>query len=184
MEDGGSAQSSQYTGKERKENSPSDLLDDVTDKRSAFAEVTLGARDTGLDNASGGLLYSVQKTQTSQPRCPSSAQEHCVYCRDPPRGETGLLLSTYVALVGADNQARTGGSFLGHFVDGLLVEGRRVVGDVVSVGWERNTQSLVRRGVEVCADERALSVFETSAPGARKLGFAGLSLYIGMYPPG
>jgi len=34
----------------------SDLLDDLTDKRSALAQVTLGLGNTGLDNASGRLL--------------------------------------------------------------------------------------------------------------------------------
>lgn len=38
-------------------NLPGNLLDDVTDERGALAEVALGAGDTGLDNASGGLLY-------------------------------------------------------------------------------------------------------------------------------
>lgn len=35
---------------------PGDLLDDVTDESGALAQVTLGARDTGLDNARGGFL--------------------------------------------------------------------------------------------------------------------------------
>lgn len=39
----------------------SNLLDDVADESGALAEVALGAGDAGLDNASGGLLYSVQK---------------------------------------------------------------------------------------------------------------------------
>ena len=38
-------------------NLPGNLLDDVTDERGALAEVALGAGDTGLDDASGGLLY-------------------------------------------------------------------------------------------------------------------------------
>lgn len=38
-------------------NSPSDLLDDVPDESSALAQVALGARNTGLNNASGSLLY-------------------------------------------------------------------------------------------------------------------------------
>lgn len=32
------------------------LLDDVADEGGALAQVALGARDTGLDNAGGGLL--------------------------------------------------------------------------------------------------------------------------------
>lgn len=36
---------------------PRDLLHDVADKSSALAEVTLGARDTGLDLARGDFLF-------------------------------------------------------------------------------------------------------------------------------
>lgn len=35
---------------------PSNLLDDVADEGGALAQVTLGAGDTGLDDAGGGFL--------------------------------------------------------------------------------------------------------------------------------
>lgn len=35
---------------------PSNLLDDVADESGALAQVTLGAGDTGLDDAGGGFL--------------------------------------------------------------------------------------------------------------------------------
>jgi hypothetical protein len=40
------------------ENVPSNLLDEVTDERSALAEVALHAAHTRLADAGGGLLYS------------------------------------------------------------------------------------------------------------------------------
>lgn len=51
----------------------SNLLDDLTDESGALAQVALGAGDAGLDNASGGLLYSGKKRVECQR--PSSAIE-------------------------------------------------------------------------------------------------------------
>ena len=79
----------------RRRNLPSNLLDDLTDESGALAQVALGARDTGLDNAGGGLLYGGKKTNKCQR--PSSAAKVCSHLaeegkaegsRDPPRGET------------------------------------------------------------------------------------------------
>ena len=76
-------------------NLPSNLLDDLTDESGALAQVALGARNTGLDNAGGGLLYGGKKTNKCQR--PSSAAKVCSHLaeegkaegsRDPPRGET------------------------------------------------------------------------------------------------
>lgn len=41
----------------RERHLPSNLLDNVTDEGGALAQVTLGARDTGLDDAGGGFLH-------------------------------------------------------------------------------------------------------------------------------
>jgi hypothetical protein len=69
-----------------------DLLDDVADERGALAQVTLGAGDSGLDDAGGGLLYSGEKKISCQP-----ASIVCIVCfvkkvkassRDSPRDET------------------------------------------------------------------------------------------------
>lgn len=43
-------------------NLPSDLLDDLPNESGALAQVTLGARDTGLNDARGGLLYCGKQT--------------------------------------------------------------------------------------------------------------------------
>ncbi len=49
----------------------SNLLDDLADESGALAQVALGAGDAGLDDASGGLLYSGKKKVECQR--PSSA---------------------------------------------------------------------------------------------------------------
>lgn len=58
-------------------NLPSNLLDDVPNESSALAQVTLGAGNTGLDNARGGFLNSIG-TNHDQLRCPSSAHHFFV----------------------------------------------------------------------------------------------------------
>lgn len=55
----------------RKENVPSDLLDELADERSPLAKVALGAAHTRLADAGGGLLYSGKSEHISQG--PSSA---------------------------------------------------------------------------------------------------------------
>lgn len=101
----------------RERHLPSNLLDNVADEGGALAQVTLGARDTGLDDAGGGFLHFGNRPIIS----------FKVHHPRPPREdgsaeilhEVRLGFSTYVALVDADNQARTGSCFLGH-VDGWL----------------------------------------------------------------
>lgn len=66
-------------------NSPSNLLDDLTHKGGALAQVSLGAGNTGLDDTSGSLLYLGNKPKKTSVQRPSSARE--VEGRDPPRGE-------------------------------------------------------------------------------------------------
>lgn len=55
-----------------------DLLDDVADERGALAQVTLGAGDSGLDDAGGGLLYSGEKDIMSA----SVHRLHSVLCQE------------------------------------------------------------------------------------------------------
>jgi hypothetical protein len=85
--------------------------------------VTLGAGDTGLDDAGGGFLHFGNRPKISfkvhHPRSASRAEGSAEILH-----EVRLGFSTYVALVDADNQARPGSCFLGH-VDGWLW----VVGD-------------------------------------------------------
>lgn len=79
-------------------NSPSNLLDDVPDESSALAQVALGARDTGLNNARGSLLYFRKEPGPKVSRmsivCHNRnmcySPEGGKQSRDPPRGETGL----------------------------------------------------------------------------------------------
>lgn len=48
---------SQGGERDEEQHLPSNLLDDVADESSALAQVTLGAGDTGLDDAGGGFLH-------------------------------------------------------------------------------------------------------------------------------
>lgn len=112
-------------------NSPSDLLDDVPDESSALAQVALGARNTGLNNASGSLLYfhnpgpnvSRMSIVCHKRMCfPPKEGSNAEILHEVRRGRfvrvgvcVHMVVSTYVALVGSDNQARTGGGFLCHF---------------------------------------------------------------------
>lgn len=70
---------------------PGNLLDDVPNESGALAQVALGARDTGLDDARGGLLYGWQ--QSYRRSASSTSIVHSLprgrQRRDPPRGETG-----------------------------------------------------------------------------------------------
>lgn len=97
---------------------PSNLLDDVADEGGALAQVTLGAGDTGLDDAGGGFLQfwnrPIISFKVHHPQLPREEEGSAEILH-----EVRLGFSTYVALVDADNQARTGGRFLGHF-DGWL----------------------------------------------------------------
>lgn len=97
---------------------PSNLLDDVADEGGALAQVTLGAGDTGLDDAGGGFLQfwnrPIISFKVHHPQLPREEEGSAEILH-----EVRLGFSTYVALVDADNQARTGSCFLGHF-DGWL----------------------------------------------------------------
>lgn len=72
-------------------NLPSNLLDNVTDESGALAQVALGARDAGLDNARGSLLYFQKKSQISLLFIVHRLHETA--SRDPPGGETGLFFA-------------------------------------------------------------------------------------------
>lgn len=71
---------------------PSNLLDDVADEGGALAQVTLGAGDTGLDDAGGGFLQLWNRPIISfKVHHPRHASRSGGQRRDPPRGETGLF---------------------------------------------------------------------------------------------
>lgn len=102
-------------------NSPSDLLDNLAHESGTLAQVTLGVGDTGPGDAGGGLLYFTNL----ECQRPSSAMYRTVVegviggaSRDPPGGETWVVFSdtTYVAAVGTDGDAASGGCFLCHLV--------------------------------------------------------------------
>lgn len=80
--------------------------------------MTLGAGDTGLDDAGGGFLQfwnrPIISFKVHHPQLPREEEGSAEILH-----EVRLGFSTYVALVDADNQARTGSCFLGHF-DGWL----------------------------------------------------------------
>lgn len=79
---------------------PSNLLDDVADESGALAQVTLGAGDTGLDDAGGGFLHCGNRPIISfKVHRPRTASRRGGQRRDPPRGETGRIQRTWPLLM-------------------------------------------------------------------------------------